>query len=133
MLGEGRMGSDTFRESDYYWIDGDEKYSEIVKDAWTPQTKGTATHPRISTSTNNNNHRRSSFWLYNNDYFSITDVQLTYNMPLNVAKSLLLKNLKLFIDASDVYQFAPNRKIRDLRTGNEPYYRTFSVGLKAAF
>lgn len=133
MLGEGRMGSDTFRESDYYWIDGNEKYSEIVKDAWTPQTKGTATHPRISTVTNNNNHRRSSFWLYNNDYFSITDVQLTYHMPSNFARYVRLKNLKLFIDASDVYQIAPNREIRDLRTGNEPYYRTFSVGLKADF
>jgi len=41
--------------------------------------------------------------------------------------------LDLFVDASDVFQFAKNRKIRDLNTGGEPYYRTFSIGIKANF
>jgi hypothetical protein len=44
-----------------------------------------------------------------------------------------MKNLDVFVDASDVYQFAKNREIRDLRVGSEPYYRTFSLGLKANF
>lgn len=133
VIGEGRSGSKTFMENSYYWIDGNDKYSEMVLGAWTPDTKATATYPRLSSQTNSNNFRRSSYWLYSTDYFDIRKVQLTYNMPSSVSKALLMKNLDLFLDASDVYRFAKNRKIMDTRVGNEPYYRTFSVGLKANF
>ncbi len=133
VLGEGRTGSETFKESSYYWIDANDKYSELVLGAWTPETSTIATFPRLSSQANNNNNRRSTYWLYNNDYFQIRKIQLTWNIPAAIAKSVLMKNLNLFVDASDVFQLAPNRKIRDLRVGNEPYYSTFSVGVKANF
>jgi len=133
MLGEGRSGSDSFKEGNYYWVDGNKKYSEVVLGAWTPATASTATYPRLSSITNNNNFRRSTYWLYNNDYFQIRNIQLTWSLPETAAKFLQMKKTDLFINASDVFQFANNRKIRDLRTGNEPYYRTFSAGIKALF
>src|SRR5690606_7981855 len=68
-LGEGRSGSETFLEGNYYWVDGNDKYSEMVLDSWTPETSSTATYPRLSSVANSNNFRRSSFWLYNNNYF----------------------------------------------------------------
>jgi hypothetical protein len=133
VLGEGRTGADGFKSSNYYWIDGNEKYSVSVLDAWTPETAATATFPRLTTSTNSNNYRTSSFWQYNNDYFSIQKIQLSYNMPDKIAKTLYMKKLDVFVDASDIYQFAKNREIREINSGGEPYYRTFSVGLKANF
>ena len=120
-------------EGNYYWFDGNVKYSDVVLGSWTPETKNTATYPRLSAESDNNNFRRSSYWLYNNDYFSIRKIQLTYKVPQVVANTLFMKNLDVFIDASDVYQFAKNREIRDLRVGAEPYYRSFSLGLKANF
>lgn len=133
VLGEGRSGSETFMEGNYYWVDGNDKYSEVVLGSWTPETKNTATYPRLSAEADNNNFRRSSYWLYNNDYFSIRKIQLTYNVPEAVANALFMRKLDVFIDASDVYQFAKNRKIRELRVGREPYSRTFSLGVKANF
>jgi len=132
-LGEGRSGSETFKESNYYWVDGNKKYSEVVIGAWTPETASSADYPRLSSGTNSNNHRRSSYWLYNNDYFQIRKIQLSWNMPESVSKALLMKNLNLFVDASDVFQFAKNQEIRELNTTGEPYYRTFSLGVKANF
>jgi len=133
VLGEGRTGADSFLEGDYYWVDGNNKYSDVVLDAWTPATSATATYPRLSSGTNNNNYRRSSYWLINNDYFQIRKIQLTWNLPEKVKKVMLMKDLNLFVDASDVFQFAKNVKVRDLRVGAEPYYRTFSAGIKANF
>ncbi len=133
VMGEGRSGARNFKEGNYYWVDGNKKYSEVVLDAWTPATASTATYPALSSQTNSNNYRRSSFWLYNNDYFQIRKVQLTLNMSDKVSKSLRMKKLDLFVDASNVFQFAKNLKIRDLNVGGEPYYRTFSMGLKANF
>lgn len=132
-LGEGRSGALNFLEGNYYWVDGNKKYSEVVLNAWTPSTATTATYPRLSSQTNSNNFRRSSYWLYNNDYFQIRKVQLSYDMPDKVAKTLLMKNLNIFVDASNIMQFAKNLKVRDLNPGGEPYYRTYSLGLKANF
>jgi hypothetical protein len=44
-----------------------------------------------------------------------------------------MKEFNLFIDASNVYQFAKNKKIRETRIGAEPYYRTFSIGFNTKF
>lgn len=133
VLGEGRSGSDGFMEGNYYWIDGNKKYSDVVLDSWTPATAATATYPRLSSVTNSNNYRRSSFWLYNNDYFRIRRVQLSYTLPQSLTRSLRMKHLSVFINATDLIQFAKNREIRDLNPGGEPYYRTFSMGLKSNF
>ncbi len=133
VAGEGRSGAQNFKESNYYWVDGNKKYSEVVLNAWTPATAATATFPALSSQTSSNNYRRSSYWLYNNDYFQIRKVQLTFNMPDRISKAMKMKKLDLFVDASNIFQFAKNLEIRDLNIGGEPYYRTFSVGLKANF
>ncbi|MCD6354186.1 MAG: SusC/RagA family TonB-linked outer membrane protein [Prolixibacteraceae bacterium] len=133
VLGEGRSGSETFMEGDYYWVDGNDKYSEVVRGSWTPETVNTATYPRLSAESDNNNFRRSSYWLYNNDYFNIRKIQLTYNLPQMAANALFMKKMMVYVDASDIYQFAKNRDKRDLRVGGEPYSRTFSLGVKANF
>ncbi|MFW5835318.1 MAG: SusC/RagA family TonB-linked outer membrane protein [bacterium] len=133
LLGEGRTGSETFKEGNYYWVDGNKKYSEVVLDSWTPETANTATYPRLSSETNSNNHRRSSFWLYNNDYLQIRRIQLSYDMPRSFTRSLLMNDVSIYADATNIFQFAENREIRDLNVGGEPYYGTFSIGLKARF
>lgn len=133
VLGEGRSGADNFMEGDYYWIDGNNKYSEVVLNSWTPATAATATYPRLSSVTNSNNHRRSSYWLYSNDYFQIRKVQLSYDMPRSITRSLRMKHLNVFVNATGLIQFAKNREIMDLRVGAEPYYRTFSMGVKSNF
>lgn len=132
-LGEGRSGADTFMEGNYYWVDGNDKYSEVVLNSWTPETAATATFPRLSSLSNSNNFRRSTFWLYNNDYFQVRKVQLTYKMPESITKILKMNDFDIFVDTSNVYQFAKNRKIRETRVGGDPYSRTFSIGLRTKF
>ncbi|MDR0699679.1 MAG: hypothetical protein LBG28_10755 [Tannerella sp.] len=124
LIGEGQQGAKNFKESTYYWMDANDKYSEIALQSWTPETKNTAKYPRISSEANNNNLRRSTFWLYDNDYFNIRRVQLNYRV---------LKNMEVALNAADLFQFAKNRVERDMRVGAEPYYRTYTVTLKAKF
>ncbi|WP_025765106.1 SusC/RagA family TonB-linked outer membrane protein [Dyadobacter tibetensis] len=133
VLGEGQNGAKNFRESSYFWIDGNDKYSETVLNSWTPETHETATYPRLSTQTSSNNLRRSSYWLYKNDYFQIRKVQLNYTLPTSVAQTLRMSQLHVFANASDLFQVSKNRKIRELRVGSEPLYRSFSIGVRANF
>ncbi len=133
LIGEGQQGAKNFRESSYYWMDGNDKYSIIARDCWTPETQNSAKYPRLSSESNNNNLRRSSFWLYSNNYFNMRRVQLNYNIPSKIASYLYMKDLDIALNATDLFQIAPNLQERDLRIGAEPYYRTFTVTLKAKF
>ena len=132
-LGNGRMGADSYKSGDYYRVDGDDKYSAVVLNRWTEATKATATYPRLSSVSNNNNFRNSTFWLYSSNYFTIDRVQLTYQLPESVNNLLNLKQSSVYIDGSDIVRFSKNRKIQDLNVGGQPYFMSFSMGVKVMF
>lgn len=131
--GNGRTGADGMLESDYYWVDGDDKYSSYVLNRWTEATKTTATFPRLSSIANTNNYRSSTFWLYASNYFTLDRVQLTYDIPVNLSNKLTVKQLSVFADASNLATISKNRRIMERNIGFEPQYRSFSIGLNAWF
>lgn len=132
-LGRGGHGGNAYRSSDYFWVDGNDKYSEVVLDRWTESTKETATYPRLSSIANPNNFRNSTFWLYDNNFFNISRIQLTYSVPDLIARTLRMTSLNVFADASNVVTISKSRKITDLRVGSEPNYRSYSLGLRIMF
>lgn len=133
MKGNGRMGADGYISGDYYQVDGDDKYSEYILGRWTEETKATATLPRLSSVANTNNYRTSDFWQYRDNWFTLDRVQLTYDVPENVVKIVKMKHLNFFIDASNVLTVSKYRDYKELRIGSEPYYRSFSIGIKTMF
>ena len=44
-MADGFFGGQGFKNSSYYWVHSDNKYSEIVRNRWTEETKATATYP----------------------------------------------------------------------------------------
>ncbi|MDP2336866.1 MAG: SusC/RagA family TonB-linked outer membrane protein, partial [Bacteroidota bacterium] len=124
--GNGRMGADGLLTNNYYWVDGNDKYSEYILNRWTEATKTTATLPRLSSLANTNNYRSSTFWLYRDNYFIVDRIQLTYEIPEKVTRMLKMKNLTFHMDASDLLTISKYKNIRDLSIGSEPYYRSFS-------
>lgn len=133
VLGTGINGSQSFKSGNYYWVDGDDKYSEVVLDRWTQNTKNTAKYPRLSSLSNSNNFRNSTFWLYNNDYFSIDRVQLTYSVPQNITEKLRAQQLDFYLNGASLLRFSKNKKIQDLNTNGTPYSREFSLGMNITF
>ncbi|WP_438978012.1 SusC/RagA family TonB-linked outer membrane protein [Polaribacter sp.] len=137
ILGTGQSGakgnklSSSFNE--YYSVDGNDKYSEVVLGRWTPQTANTATFPRLSSQTNQNNFRTSTFWLYDNNYFTISRAQLTYEFDDVLVKNLGIDNFSMNISGTNLFEISKNRDIRQLRIGSNPLARTFTLGLRASF
>ncbi len=139
-LGNGRIGADSYKNGNYYRVDGDDKYSVEVLNRWTEETKTTATYPRLSSISNSNNFRNSTFWMYSSNYFTIDRVQLSYNLPEKLNRTLRMKNSCIYVDGTDVLRFSKNKKIQDLNVGSypdydggQPYYMSFSVGVKVMF
>ena len=132
--GENILGaySDAAYEN-YYWVDGNDKYSEVVLDRWTPETAATATYPRLSSSANTHNFRPSTFWLYDNSYFSIERVQLTYELSEKTCQKLKMKALSVNIAAVNLLRIAKNKEYQQLNIGYGPQYRYFTIGLRTSF
>lgn len=132
-LGVAAMGADSYLSGNYYWVDGDKKYPARVLGRWTDATKATATYPRLSTKTNTNNYRTSTFWFYKNNYFNINRVQLSYEMPEELRSKLAMQKLSIFISGSGLATISKQNDVRYLNVGSEPQYRNFTIGLRSMF
>jgi TonB-linked SusC/RagA family outer membrane protein len=133
LLGTGSNGGNGLKNNDYYWVDGDNKYSEVVWDRWTESTKASAKFPRLSSSQNNNNFRNSDFWLFSSNRFNLAKVQLNYNFSSKVIGNTFIKDLGVFVSGTNLLTFSPNRDILDLSIGVFPQSRNYNVGVRAKF
>lgn len=133
VLGTGQTGSEAMKSNNYFWVDGTDKYSEVVLNRWTPSTANTATFPRLSSGANQNNFRTSTFWMYDNSFFRISRAQLTYEFDDNLTSKLGMQDLSFNFSGTNLFEIAKNRDIRQLRIGSAPLSRTFTFGLRASF
>ncbi|WP_282135186.1 SusC/RagA family TonB-linked outer membrane protein [Seonamhaeicola maritimus] len=137
ILGTGQTGADGNKLSssfnNYYGVNGNDKYSEVVLGRWTPATANTATFPRLSSQTNQNNFRPSTFWMYDNSYFNINRAQLTFEFDDNLCNKLGMEDLSLNLQGTNLLQIAENKDIRQLRIGSTPLTRAFTLGVRASF
>lgn len=129
-LGTGQIGGDKSINGNYYWVDGNDKYSAFVLNRWTEATKTTASFPRLSSLENQNNFRNSTFWNYKNNYFSMDRIQLTYDMPESISQMFRMQKLSLFFDVSGLFIISKQNEIRNLTLEKEPFYRSYSIGIK---
>lgn len=125
--------SETYFSNSYYCVNSNRKYSEVVLERWTPATAETATYPRLTSKANSNNFRSSTYWLYDVSKMTIDRLQLTYTMPKTLTSRLAMKNLSLYVRASNIAMFAKNREKMELNIFSEPQYRYFALGLKTEF
>lgn len=130
-LGSGQTGSVDFKSSSYYWNRGTSKFSEIVWGRWTEETKETATYPRLTTTNGDNNYQTSTFWMYDRNYFTLDQVQLTYDFPEKTFRNSFVRGLSVYCGGSDLLTISKEREHLEMSTSS-PYCRNFYVGFKAS-
>ncbi|HOO84474.1 MAG TPA: SusC/RagA family TonB-linked outer membrane protein [Prolixibacteraceae bacterium] len=133
MLGTANIGATSIKGGDYYWVSGEKKYSEVVLDSWTEETKNTATYPRLTTTSGDNNFRSSDYWLYSSDRFDLSKVQLTYALPQSVIGNSFIKGLNIHLSGSNLLTISKNKDIMELNIGGSPQTRFYNLGIKAVF
>lgn len=133
-LGALRTGGIALRNNPYFWVAGEDKYSEIVRGRWTPETAETATFPRLTTLNRNNNFRNSDFWLYSTNRFDLARVQLSYTIPSEKLKNNLhLDKIQAYLNGVNLLTLSPNRDILELNIGSAPQTRFFNIGVRVDF
>lgn len=130
MLGNGQFGAYGMKNTSYYYMSGDSKYSVNARGRWTPETAESATHPRLTTLSNANDAANSTFWMYSTDRFNISKVQLTYDFPSDMFKGKVVKALSVYLNGNDLLTISKNRKIMETSVGYAPQTRFYNLGVK---
>lgn len=133
-LATAGFGGYGVKNSSYYWIDGEDKYSAVVRDRWTPETAATATYPRLTVTEGANNLKTSDFWMYKTNRFDLAKVQLTYDMPQSVLKNnKVIKGFSAYVSGSSLLTISPERKHMEMVVGGSPQTRFYNLGVKLVF
>lgn len=132
-MANGFFGGKGVKNSSYYWLSADSKYSEIARYTWTPETAATAIYPRLTTTDAANNNRTSDFWMYDADRITLGQVQITYDLPEQIFNNCFVKGLSVFAAGYNLLTFAKEREHLEMNVGSAPQTRFFNLGLKATF
>ena len=132
-LASASFGGNGMANSSYDWIYGDRKYSAVVRDSWTVETAATATYPRLTTISSENNFRSSNFWIYNSDRFDLDKVQITYDFPSKMFTSSWVKGLSAYVSGANLLTIAPEKERYETNYSGAPYSRFVNLGIKATF
>ena len=98
---------------------------------WTPETADTATMPRLTTQSGENNFRSGSQWYRDGSFLKLRNVGISYNIPRSLLKicdaTVSLTGTNLF--SADNIRFADPEQLG----ANYPTTRVFWAGVKFNF
>ncbi|WP_207424920.1 SusC/RagA family TonB-linked outer membrane protein [Desertivirga brevis] len=132
-LGTGYHGAKAMKNNSYFWVDGEDKYSAAVRNRWTEETKSTATFPRLTTGSSDNNYRSSDFWLYSTNRFNLAKVQISYQVPAKMLGKGFVRELGAYVNGFNLLTIAKERDIMEMNIGSAPQNRFYNLGVKAMF
>ena len=124
-------GSYGKKNNSYYQPKQNDKYSVIAKETWTAENPN-AKYPALTTGSTNN-YVESDFWLYKNNAFRLSKVQLTYDLPTELLGDSFVKGVSAFVSGKDLLTISKERKVQETVIAGDPKTRFFQVGVKATF
>lgn len=132
-LADGFFGGHGFKNNSYYWVRGENKYSDIVRNRWTEETKDTATYPRLTTTNGANSFRNSDFWLYKADRLNLSQVQFTYDIPQAALQGTFVSGLSVYVSGYNLLTISNERKHFEMNVGSAPQTRMYNIGVRGTF
>ena len=132
-LGIGQMGDHNYRSGSYFRVFGNDKYSEMVNEAYGPNNLDpNASHPRLTTTDGNHNDRNSDYWIYKNNSFVVPTMQLTYHFK-GVGRMDFIKNSRVYLRADNMVITGKNKKYTEINPGGAPRTKGLSIGFVTSF
>lgn len=132
-MADGFYGGQGMKDNSYYWVRSDNKYSEIVRNRWTEETKASATYPRLTTTSGDNNFRSSDFWMYDADRLNLSQVQLTYDIPETTLQGSFVNGISLYVGGYNLLTISKERKHLEMNVGSAPQTRFYNIGVRGTF
>ena len=114
----------------------------IAKGAWAYypdqgiDTRASATYPRLTTVSNSNNYRASSFWIKDNNYLRIRNIELGYTLNSTMISKVGISKCRLFVNSANPVTWSKllsDYKIDPETYGGYPSLSSFNAGVSVTF
>lgn len=99
-------------------------------------TRNNATFPRLTTISNDNNYRNSTFWLKDASFLRIRSLELGYTLPQKLADAMRLKKLRVMVTAVNPLLWSSFYKEYGLdpeTPSGYPGIKSFNAGISLTF
>ncbi len=110
----------------------------ILSDSWRPDNTG-AEFPRLIAGGTPNNNLDSDYWLRKGDYFRLKNLQLSYNLPKKLLPANVIKDVGVYIAATNILTFTKNKFVDPETYSNQgrflvfPPLKSVRLGLNLTF
>ena len=116
---------------------------DIAKGAWAYyptegiDNRASATYPRLTTQSNENNYQLSSFWVKDACYLKLRNVELGYNFCPERLKKSGIENLRVYLNANNLFTISTLLKDYNIDPENVasryPMMKSFNAGVSITF
>ena len=135
VLGTSQLGVSSWKNNNYYWVNGEDKYSVATLDRYHAIENPTGSFPRLTTTSGSNNNVNSSYWIQSADFFRLKNVELNYTF--NDIAQIGLKQLKLYVRGTNLFQLSQVKdfdpEVPNAGISNYPILKTYTVGCSINF
>lgn len=109
-------------------------YKTIAEKSWSPTYNGIPHYPRLSTTAVSNNIQSSSLWLRSGDYFKLRNLEIGYDLPKSMLKTISFKGARIYVKGLDLFAYAKDLKHIDPETLSfYPTLRSYNLGVSLTF
>ncbi|MDT3356841.1 MAG: SusC/RagA family TonB-linked outer membrane protein [Bacteroidota bacterium] len=124
------------------FVDNGNAY-EIARGAWAYypaegiDNRAGATYPRLTTRSNENNYRDSSFWIKDASFLKCRNLELGYSFDAEKLQKAHISGLRCFVSAQNVFTISPFQRDYNLDpenlSGLYPAIKSFNAGVSITF
>jgi len=124
------------------FVDNGNAY-EIARGAWAYypaegiDNRAGATYPRLTTRSNENNYRDSSFWIKDASFLKCRNLELGYSFGAEKLQKAHISGLRCFVSAQNVFTISPFQRDYNLDpenlSGLYPAIKSFNAGVSITF
>ena len=124
------------------FVDNGNAY-EIARGAWAYypaegiDNRAGATYPRLTTRSNQNNYRDSSFWIKDASFLKCRNLELGYSFDAEKLQKAHISGLRCFVSAQNVFTISPFQRDYNLDpenlSGLYPAIKSFNAGVSITF
>lgn len=135
---QAQLGRDIYLGNNslvFFPLINDAKISTYVEQQtpWTEGNKSSAGYPRLTTVSNPNNYRSSTFWYKDADFLRLRSVEFGYNFPEIITSKFRTDRIRLFLRGMNLLTFSKFTYGDPETISGYPAMKSFNVGINVHF
>ncbi len=137
----GYAGRSVILDNPAVWVlQNNGNVTDLAYGAWEAGVReDNATYPRLTTESNKNNYRTSSYWQKNGSFLRVSNIELGYSFPQKWIQKVKMQELRLYVNGQNLLtfdhlgDFGVDPEVLNAGITGYPMTKALNVGLSIKF